>query len=447
MKLFKLSFLTAIAAMLVMGLTGSAFAFHDGGVADCEGCHSMHDSYKGLANDVATSPGGLAPLTGNDNLLKGSDPSSTCLNCHGTGNKLASYHVATDAAGFPSGSGDTLPVQRTPGGDFAWLKVAFSNASSVNGFGWYVPQTGAAESANEHGHHINAQDFQYYASTNVTAAPGGTYLPGDLSCTSCHNPHTNATSQGTGPISGSGSYGGTPDPGTSFGVYRLLGTAGYLDAGAPSEPAFTAAAPIAVAPNTYNQGYATNQVKVAYGSGMSEWCANCHSGILNNSLDASITFRHVAGSNAILNQTIAPETTTILANYNGYVNSGNLTGGTQTTSYLALVPYEEASSDYTILTPLAGNGSPTYPGPTGGNVMCLSCHRAHASAFDSMTRFDATATFITDNVAGGEYAFKNKSYEEQKDNSGYYSAGYYDYPASNFGPAQRDLCNKCHAKG
>lgn len=36
--------LTAVAALLV---AAPAFAFHDGGVAQCEGCHTMHNSLGG----------------------------------------------------------------------------------------------------------------------------------------------------------------------------------------------------------------------------------------------------------------------------------------------------------------------------------------------------------------------------------------------------------------
>lgn len=32
------------AALLTLAASGSAFAFHDGGVAYCEGCHTMHNS-------------------------------------------------------------------------------------------------------------------------------------------------------------------------------------------------------------------------------------------------------------------------------------------------------------------------------------------------------------------------------------------------------------------
>ena len=47
MRLFKLSSLAGIAAILAMGFSGNALAFHDGGVANCDGCHTMHNSKGG----------------------------------------------------------------------------------------------------------------------------------------------------------------------------------------------------------------------------------------------------------------------------------------------------------------------------------------------------------------------------------------------------------------
>ena len=63
--------IAALAGVLTLGLAGTAFAFHAGGVAHCDGCHSMHNSPE---NPVAGTP--------NSQLLKGTDASSTCLNCH-----------------------------------------------------------------------------------------------------------------------------------------------------------------------------------------------------------------------------------------------------------------------------------------------------------------------------------------------------------------------------
>jgi hypothetical protein len=442
MKLFKLSSLLGLAAMLVMGLTGSAFAFHDGGVAKCDGCHTMHNSKNGAVMTTDGVARGTA-LVGNAYLLQGSDASSTCLGCHGKGTTLSGYHVDTDAAGY---TGTTVPAQRTPGGDFAWLKATLNAATNTI-------VAAASEATNRHGHHIVASDYGFAAATmNGGIAPGGTYVAANLGCNSCHNPHNNLRGDGSSlPISESGSYGGTPEAGTANGVYRFLGGVGYK---IPADAVvFGAAPPVAVAPNTYNaaDNSVASQVRVAYGTGMSEWCANCHGGIINPDSTAGTTHRHVAGASALL--TVAAPLGEIPADiYNGYVNSGATTGGSQTSSYLALVPYELGTSDTATLLTYASDGSAqigakSAEGPSLGteNVMCLSCHRAHATGFDSMTRFDNGVTFIT--TALGVYSGgTDASYEPAPDTTGYVQAAYNGLPASTFGPSQRLLCNKCHAR-
>src|SRR5512143_557394 len=269
MKCFKPRFLACTVAVLAMGFAVSATAYHDGGVGKCDGCHTTHNSSLGEKMSITGKV-----LSGNPYLLKGSDASSTCLNCHGTTDTTpASVCVCTTNAGVA-----TLPGQRTPGGDFGWLTNNGLNSSDV-------VQAGN-EATNRHGHHIVAADFNYLANTdNGGFAPGCTtrYPSAQLGCNSCHNPHNTATLDGSAlPISSSGSYGITPAKGTALGVYRLLAGVGYNLAG--TNTTFTYAAPVAVSPVNYNVPETTyTGTRVAYGSGMSEWCANCHDLMLINS--------------------------------------------------------------------------------------------------------------------------------------------------------------------
>ena len=102
MKTIRLSITLMAAVLLSFGLGATAFAFHNGGVAHCDGCHTMHNS----ENGQSIIEGGVAGVTG-DSLTKGIDPSSTCLTCHvGAG----SFHVLSE-------DGSNM----TPGGDFYWL--------------------------------------------------------------------------------------------------------------------------------------------------------------------------------------------------------------------------------------------------------------------------------------------------------------------------------------
>jgi hypothetical protein len=221
--------------------------------------------------------------------------------------------------------------------------------------------------------------------------------------------------------------------------------------------AFINPPPVAVAPTStynFNQSEATNEVRVAYGSGMSEWCANCHLGIYNNVSNATTSGHpiHPTGSAALLSGTanISGTLTTYAAIYNAYISSGNLIGK-QGSSYTSLVPYEEGTSDMSALGSHATNTAAMYstPGPGGygtytDNVMCLSCHRAHASGFPQATRWYNNYQFITQNGAWPSSGSAS-NYMPQTD----YQAAMYDRVASVFGGStgfQRPLCNKCHGK-
>ena len=106
MKRIKLGLVIMATALLAVGVGGVANAFHSGGVAECAGCHSMHSS-------------------AGPHLLISTSPSATCLYCHerlgDTGPR--SYHVATPESELVAGQ---PPIQRSPGGDFAWLKKNYA---------------------------------------------------------------------------------------------------------------------------------------------------------------------------------------------------------------------------------------------------------------------------------------------------------------------------------
>jgi predicted CXXCH cytochrome family protein len=411
----KLLIMVMAVALLGLGLVGTSYAFHSGGVAECTGCHEMHGA-------------------SGAELLKGSDISSTCLNCH-ENPSAGSYHISTPESLLSTG---VAPIQMTPGGDFAWLKKTY--IFSAHG-------TLTTDLGESHGHNIVAADFNYAADDQYATAPGGTFPVGNLACNSCHDNHgkgrwttTGSYSVTSGAIYTSGSYGSVPTvlngENLSTGVYRLLRT--NLDPAVTGSAgaSFPATPPVAVAPSTYNRSEYFSQTRVAYGSGMSGFCGSCHpdmhstAGLLRHPQDQTVSG-------------------TILANYNSYVMSGNMTG-TSTTAYLSLVPYEEgvaySTANVTTLKSHAqtNNSNLTGMGATA-TVMCLSCHRAHASGFPEMTRWSNEGEFIvsnglypgTDNAASG--SANGRSQAETQ-------AGYYNYNVSKFSSYQRSLCNKCHAK-
>jgi hypothetical protein len=379
--------LTFMLFLLVIYLT-EASGFHDGGVGNCSGCHTIHNFEGGMA--VVAAPGRW--------LLKGIDPGSICLNCHDGSGSVSQPKVA-------SADGSAL----TPGGDFYWLTKTFS---------W---QTGTS-AGSSHGHNIVALDYGFSADGLRLQAPGGTYLAADLTCTSCHDPHGRARGIGSGgnlAISGSGSYGSIPAPSTRLGAYRLMGSIGYNGGDHVQGYFFNNPAPVARQNEAAPFGE-SDASHVAYGSGMSEWCVNCHT-----SFDSVIGngTHHKAGNNVHL----TPE---MVSNYNSYVRTGDLFG-TAGTAYLQFVPFEQGQTDPYLLDPTSTQGP-----NSSSNVMCLTCHRAHASAFRAMGRWDFDAALLRDShpaatdagISGGDIL------------SSYYGRDI----TVEFGLEQGRFCEKCH---
>lgn len=450
MKVIKLSFIVLAAVLVCVGLSTTGYAFHSGGVAECDGCHTMHNS---LDDAAMSTLSGLTQFHAGPYLLQGSTQSEACLNCH-ENPVVSSYHISTPAANMSSGlvsaGAGTAPLMRTPGGDFGWLRTDYAFLERG------TPNTNYGK---HRGHSINAPGFGYQPEAAGTFSPGGSYPADKLACSSCHNPHSDYRITSTGmaqrtntvaglPIYTSGSYGATPS-GTwgAVGVYRFLGGSGYAPKSVGSSVAFTQNPPVAVAPSSYNRTEATTQTRVAYGVGMAEWCSNCHGSMLQSGFTSGMAgLVHPAGNAAYLTLDAAG----IATNYNLYKKTGDLSG-TSANSYLSLVPFEEGTSVLTTLAAHAKINNSALGGPNTGNetVMCLSCHRAHASGFQNMLRYAHENEFMTIADSSGTPLYDNST-TEGKVNRGLSSAdqqaAYYDRAASTFAPYQRLLCNKCHAK-
>jgi hypothetical protein len=451
--LLKSRVIALAVILLLLTTVRSAFAFHSGGVADCDGCHSMHNSLKGTAMVTGrTFEQGSGPY-----LLKADDQSSTCLNCHhATDTAPNDYHIST---GGINPYDSTTPVQMTPGGDFAWLKKTMNITIS----GTFIANGNAGHT---HGHNVVAVDFGYGSDEILKFAPGGNYPASALACSSCHDPHgkyrrfADGTFATTGlPIIDSGSYQSSPAPlagAFAVGAYRLLGGVGYQPKSLDGPFAFANANPDVVAPADYNRPENPHVTHVAYGRNMSEWCANCHPGMLQESYTSGMAgFRHPAGNGAKLSAAV-------VLNYNSYVSSGIMTNNDPNKTYSSLAPFELGTGDYLAMKPLAQNNenfNPDKPGndynnvnpsaTTRNNVMCLTCHRAHASGFGNILRFFYLNEFMT--VANSSNAASyDSSATENKINYGYsvlqQEKAYYGRHADFFGPYARSYCNKCHAK-
>jgi hypothetical protein len=359
-----LPILIAIAAIAVLALP--AAAFHDDGVAHCNGCHTMHNSESNATIISGGTPGiGVSAF-----LLKTASPTDTCLLCH---DRATSYGVF--------GTDVLTPMRNGAGsgaGDYVFLLE--DNLNEGHG-GASNPILGY-----QAGHNVVSATKGIVEDPVNTTAPGGTFLAQDLACSSCHDPH------GTG-------------------AFRLLYGANRLVNGVSgTQYTFPNEAPVAVA--IANGSVETQINHTAYVSGMSAWCGNCHGDYHAN--DANLI--HPSGT--ALGATIAG----IYNAYNGTtdcVNNPPAGGapcgtGTQASAYLALVPFED---DGAAITSTAG------PSATS-RVMCLSCHRAHATSSTNAGRWDFNVTLLAeDGEESGSYALPNP------------------YDAN-----QRSLCNKCHAK-
>jgi len=421
MSVAKITFYFLLVTLLAVGVSTTAFAFHEGGVGECAGCHSMH-----------------SPAAGGTRLLVGTDPSSACLTCHEHAGDTGpfSYHISTNLADMPAG---TAPLQRTPGGDFGWLKKSYTFL--LDGI------TTTDDGANM-GHDIKAIDFGYTGrSNNPTTAPGGTFSTANLGCNSCHDAHGRTRRLATGtlattgaPIKGSGSYtdaANEPDATGAVGLYRLLAGPGYTQGGVTFD-----GAPAAKVQSSYNRSEDTTSTRVAYGAMTTtghqtwgDWCATCHPGMHS----ASAYVHPVDASFGNGTDT----------NYNQYVKSGDMTGGAGATAYTSLVPFAIATTAYTDLVTAAGS---TAGAGSTSRVMCLSCHRAHASGFLYMLRWEQEYEFITKVVSGvtsyggTDVAPTDNALSRGRTNAEK-QASYYDRPAvTYFATYQRVLCNKCHAK-
>lgn len=430
-------YITLFMMFFFLSFPKAGDAFHDGGIAACEGCHTMHNSQNDAAVTNAYPQYQAGPY-----LLRGTDQSSVCLNCHEHAGDTgpSSFHISTSDIDMPTGS---PPFQLTPGGDFGWLKKTY-NWTGVSG-----PQTSRGE---RHGHNIIAVDYGYTADSTHSTAPGGNpspYPANALSCTSCHDPHGQFRQTSAGaivkpepgtaelPIKNSGSYDTSPDPDASaaVGVYRLLGGIGYQPKSLSGSYAFTFKPFSAAAPDTYNREENTADVRVAYGNNVSQWCANCH-GILHTPFVNTIqtTDSHPADE---------PLGSDMITIYNTYIKTGDLTG-INATAYLSLVPFQNNTDDMTILK---GAVSSTAGPVTGDRIMCLTCHRVHASGWDSITRFPTGSTFMTvdDGLGNPVYPSPAANPDDAMGRTTIeYQKALYDRAPTKFAPYQRVLCDKCH---
>ena len=398
MNRFRIAWVAVFALLLIFPFESNGYAFHEGGCEEfCLGCHDLSQVERNPDLTLSEIISALPP----GSTLKGSDASSTCLQCHAVPGAIQSV-LSHDGSKF------------TPGGDFYWLRKTFI---------WTRENHSFQSDADSHGHNVVAMDYGLNPDRRLNTAPGGSYPSSSLSCISCHDPHATAIVDGFSGNTTSAlpSYTQVPLEGTTKGNYRLLGGVGNKGDLAGSGVTFAYGAPIAVADSSC--WTETDSSHPAYGSNMSEWCANCHAAFLKSG-NGLMGGKHPAGNGSKLTGDIA-------GNYNLYSRTGDFKGN-QANAYLALVPFELGISDVHFLVPLSSFG----PELGNANVMCLTCHRAHASAFHKIGRWDFQATFL----ANSHPQLGDGGTIDMDVVNSYYGRDI----ATAFGKTQRQLCNKCH---
>ena len=216
--------LLVVSLAFVALFSGSAFAFHDGGVAYCGGCHTMHNSENGAMVDPAHP-------NGNPYLLKKASATDMCLSCHATG------------LGAVWGNDPLVPPALVGAGNFVFLmEDNINDGRNGNLPANFIPGRAA-------GHTVNAPSKGVGPDGTLITSPGGSFPANRLECSSCHDPHGNQN-------------------------FRLLYGVGMVQDGAAL---FLNPAPIAEGIDVHAIGAGeTNANHTAYESGMGAWCSNCH---------------------------------------------------------------------------------------------------------------------------------------------------------------------------
>jgi hypothetical protein len=346
MKKQMLLMALAVAAILLWGTP--ALAFHDGGVADCQGCHTMHNSEDNAAITNANQ------FEGYDDLLLYPDKSDVCLRCHASHGSTFGYYVLGPAV--------LTPVNQKGAGDFIFLTE--DNINDGHGGSTSTVQGYKA------GHSIVSTEHTLASDPINTSAPGGTYPADDLGCPSCHDPH-----------------------GTD--AFRLTYKTGQTTTYGTSGSMLWNATIDATGISVFSSEGPTNHN--AYRSGYSAWCGNCHASIHNSG-----QLIHPSGS-AMMDLQVE-----IYNRYRGTTDcvnnppaGGNPCGsGTATDAYLPEVPFEDINNDLTTRVQGAILGS--------SQVSCVTCHRAHATSAANAGRWDFQVTGLAeDGAESGSYTLPN----------------------------------------
>ncbi|MFQ6098355.1 MAG: cytochrome c3 family protein [Armatimonadota bacterium] len=274
------------------------------------------------SKDGATYGGGMPNPAGYSHLLKASSTNALCMTCHDGGDPTAPDIVATGSAAAPN---DTLGIAYTS---------KYKNSAGFFQSDWSSVQSGLAH--------------DLYASSTLTAIQG-TWTSGasGMDCADCHDPHGTAN-------------------------YRNLvlrpGTAGAdIDVRSGTEVYLRESITIPPTASDTATHYDTSAVAFDVPNNISTWCMGCHTNITNgekhpvnvavNGADGYTDADWVAGTGVGFGTDIDDDP------------AGTGTAG------IPRIRFAHNGSDYATCS-VANDAN---------RLLCLTCHKAHGSKYDSAT--------------------------------------------------------------
>mgnify|MGYP001773795999 CR=1 FL=1 len=309
----------------------------------CSNCHTMHNSFQG--QPMASYSNGTAKATPNEMLLR-----LDCIGCH-----MSSVAGATNPSTYapavyhttdPTGTG---PGKTLAGGDFYWVAqgndrkghnvAGIANQDSAFGFtppGWDPTATAS---------NLRGQIANGAASWSQQLSCWGTY--------GCHG--TNSGLKGHH----QNVNGKIDNPTSVASSYRFLyGIKGYEAAD------WEWNATQSNHNEYYGYDFGPNNATYDHKDTISYLCAECHGQFYKDRHSGSAWLRH--------------PTDYMLPNSGEYANYNNGSGYSLASPVARPTVYSAPSSTVT-------------PG-TDAIVMCLSCHRAHGSEYNSILRWEYSST-------------------------------------------------------
>jgi hypothetical protein len=384
----------------------------------CTDCHTLHASEDGAASTMA----GYAPVAGgsggNGHLLYRGDITDMCLSCHKEGQNTSG------TAALPSvvNSGWVAPVVMSLSGTYAGGSMPagdfyYSNADPKKGHN-------PAYTYDPNGLPATATSIFMAADGTLGSTPPGnqgSWVEKEWSCHSCHGMHQRFSptytayrqikrkvngivhtgcDQTVGTVDDTG-YCDSTKVGTTAAGYEAIksNSRGHIDAA-------TLAYNSTRKDGNPNEGASLWQAesdlnKNVYRGGFSSFCSTCHGNFHGGAGETRTTDNGKTRANGEwLRHPTSVKMNEAGSSY-GISTYTKQVSNTQTTApnpvgYDWKYPLVQPDADFTVSSAVAAAGN-SLTAIGDDRIMCLTCHRAHASQFENMTRWDTNAhSFIAD---------------------------------------------------